>query len=123
MFDIRELPGAWDTYYELIDEEGRKYQELYDVYYEISTAIFKYRIKHGLSQKKLAGKLGVTQAMVSKLESGDYNYTVEQLWKIANKLGLKFNISFDDENADLTVDNTAVESNENILHYPKTVVG
>jgi hypothetical protein len=33
--------------------------------------------------------------MVSKLESGEYNYTIEQLWKISKKLGWKLNISFD----------------------------
>lgn len=123
MIDIRQLPTAWDTYYKLSGEEGRKYEELYDIYYKISTAIFKYRIKHNLSQKKLAAKLGVTQAMVSKLESGDYNYSVEQLWKVSQKLGLKFNIVFDEGSEEIAVTGPRVGSDENVLQYPEMAVG
>ncbi len=123
MIDIRQLPDAWATYYKLSGEEGRENEELYDIYYKISTAIFKYRIKHNLSQKKLAEKLGVTQAMVSKLESGDYNYTVEQLWKVSKKLGLKFSIVFDEGSEEVAVAGPRVGSDENALQYPETAVG
>ncbi len=123
MIDIRQLPNAWDTYYKLSSEESRENEELYDIYYKISTAIFKYRIKHNISQKKLAEKLGVTQAMVSKLESGDYNYTVEQLWKVSQKLGLKFNIIFDEGSEKYTVTSPRVGNVENVLQYPETAVG
>jgi len=41
--------------------------------------------------------------MVSKLESGEYNYTVEQLWKIATKLGFKFHIEFSEILEDYSV--------------------
>ena len=95
MIDIHGLPDAWDTIYRLGGKEGNESVDLYDIYYRISTTIFNYRMKHKLTQKQLARKLGVTQAMVSKLESGDYNYTVEQLWKISRKLGFKLNISFE----------------------------
>ncbi len=123
MIDIRQLPDAWDTYYRLSGGEGRENEELYDIYYKISTAIFKYRIKHNLSQKKLAAKLGVTQAMVSKLESGDYNYTIEQLCKVSQKLGLKFSIVFDEENEEIAVEGPRADSDENVLQYPETAVG
>ncbi len=103
MGDIRKLPDAWDTYYKLSGEEGRKNEELYDIYYRISTAIFKYRIKHNLSQSKLAATLGVTQAMVSRLESGDYNYTVEQLWKISQKLGFRFDVLLEETGEEFTI--------------------
>jgi len=123
MFDIRQLPDAWETYYRLSGEEGRKSEGLYDIYYKITTAIFKYRTTYKLSQKKLAEKLGVTQAMVSKLESGDYNYTVEQLWKISQKLGLSFDVVFEEASTEITVAGPKVESDENVLQYPKTAVG
>ena len=123
MIDIRQLPAAWDTYYKLSGGEGREYEGLYDIYYKISTAIFKYRIKHNLSQNKLAAKLGVTQAMVSKLESGDYNYSVEQLWKVSHKLGLKFNIVFDEGSEEIAVAGPSVGSDENVLQYPEMAVG
>jgi transcriptional regulator with XRE-family HTH domain len=92
--DIRTLPAAGDMIERLTGGEGSSKDSLYEIYYQISTALFDYRIKHNLSQKKLAEKLGVTQPMVAKLESGDYNYTIEQLWKIANKLGFAFHIEF-----------------------------
>jgi ribosome-binding protein aMBF1 (putative translation factor) len=67
---------------------------LYDIYYEISTKIFDYRNSKSWSQKQLAEVLGITQTMVSKLESGEYDYTIEQVWELSKKLGLKMNISF-----------------------------
>ncbi len=123
MFDIRQLPEAWETYYRLSGEEGRKSEGLYDIYYKISTAIFMYRTKHKLSQKKLAEKLGVTQAMVSKLESGDYNYTIEQLWKVSSKLGLKFDVIFEEVKEEISVARSGTENTENIIEYPKMAVG
>ncbi len=95
MVDIRTLPNAWETIDRLADAEARERDSLYDIYYKISIALFDYREKHKLSQKKLAEILGVSQPMVAKLESGDYNYTIEQLWKIAAKLNFKFNIDFE----------------------------
>ncbi len=97
MFDVRRLPDAWETAQRLGGKEGDYYAGLYEIYYRLSTAIFEYRRENDLSQKQLAAKLGVSQAMVSKLESGDYNYSVEQLWKISQKLGFKLNISFEKE--------------------------
>lgn len=94
MKDIRTLPDAWEMIERLAGGDGESRDSLYEIYYQISTAIFDYRMKHNLSQKKLAEKLGVSQPMVAKLESGDYNYTIEQLWKIANKLGFSFHIEF-----------------------------
>jgi transcriptional regulator with XRE-family HTH domain len=42
--------------------------------------------------------------MVSKLESGDYNYTIEQLWKVSQKLGFIFEIKFEEEvDEDVTI--------------------
>lgn len=91
---VNELSGAWEVFNRIFDDTSREKVELYDIYYEISTKLFEYRIEKKWSQKKLAEVLGITQAMVSKLESGDYNYTVEQLWKISKKLGWKLNINF-----------------------------
>lgn len=96
MIDVRTLPDAWGIIDRLGGTEASQKNGLYDIYYKISIALFDYRLKYKLSQKKLAEKLGVTQPMVAKLESGDYNYTVEQLWKIASKLNFKFNIEFEE---------------------------
>jgi len=118
MVDIRSLPNAWEMIERLSGKEGGERDELYDIYYRISTAIFDYRIKYNLSQKKLADKLGVKQAMVSKLESGDYNYTVEQLWKIASKLGFKLNIDFEEMSQEYSVGYSQQEDKDNVVSYP-----
>jgi ribosome-binding protein aMBF1 (putative translation factor) len=123
MFDIRQLPDAWDTYNKLSGDEDQGVETLYDLYYKVSTAIFDYRTKNKLSQKQLAEKLGVTQAMVSKLESGDYNYTLEQLWKVSSKLGLKFDIVFEEATREITITGSGTGSADKVSDYPKMAVG
>lgn len=117
MININNLPNAWETFYKLGGEQGHAQDDLYDIYYNISTAIFDYRMKHKLSQKQLAEKLGVTQAMVSKLESGDYHYTVEQLWKIAKKLDFRLNIDFGEKDQDYSVGYTNEGNQDNVVYY------
>ncbi|MEL7566147.1 MAG: helix-turn-helix transcriptional regulator [Dehalobacterium sp.] len=117
MTDIRSLPDAWGVIERLSGKEVMEKDKLYDIYYKISTAIFDYRIKYNLSQKRLAEKLGVTQPMVVKLESGDYNYTIEQLWKIAEKLGFKLNIDFEEIDHEGFSIISRPESQDNVSDY------
>jgi transcriptional regulator with XRE-family HTH domain len=91
----KDFRSAIDFVNEFVSNEAKERFELDDILYNISMMIFDYRIQNNLSQKGLAEKLGVTQAMVSKLESGQYNPSVEQLWKISKKLNLKFAISLE----------------------------
>lgn len=53
---------------------------------KVSTMIFKARIDRGMTQKEFAELLGVSQGMVSKWESEDYNFSIEALAKICEKL-------------------------------------
>jgi DNA-binding XRE family transcriptional regulator len=76
LFDDLVFPGCSDR------------TNIYDIYYRLSKRIRNYRKSKGYSQKKLAGILECGQSAVSKLESGEYIPTVEQLWKISNKMGL-----------------------------------
>lgn len=59
---------------------------------KISTMILKARIDKGMTQKEFAHLLGVSQSMVSKWESEDYNFTVEALANICDKLDWDLNI-------------------------------
>ena len=92
MSDKQILKDAWSLIDELAEEQTRELFDLDDILYDISMKIFDYRTSKGWTQKQLADKLGIIQAMVSKLESGKYNPTVEQLWKISKKLGWSFEI-------------------------------
>ena len=57
-----------------------------EVLAKISATIFKARIDRGLTQKEFASLLGVSQSMISKWESEDYNFSVEALSNICDKL-------------------------------------
>lgn len=91
------LNDAWNIIDELADGQTKENFELDDILYDISMKIFDYRISKGWTQKQLADKLGIKQSMVSKLESGEYNPTVEQLWKISKKLGWNFELILKDK--------------------------
>ena len=60
--------------------------EYKDILFIISNEIAKYREENRLNQEELAEKLDITQAMVSKIESGKYNHTIKSLVNIWNRL-------------------------------------
>ncbi len=66
---------------------------------KVSAYIHDYRMENGYSQKEFAAFMGVTQSMVSKWESGEYNFTLEAVAKIAEKLDAHFEIEFSDKDA------------------------
>lgn len=57
----------------------------------ISATIRKTRKSMNLSQKEFAELMNVTQAMVSKWESGHYNFSMETVVRIYDKLHLPLN--------------------------------
>ena len=75
-----------------MDEKKEKWLEFErDMQYvvvvgEIAKALIKYRKEHNLTQSELAEILEVNQAMVAKLESGDYNPTFKKIFYISWKL-------------------------------------
>lgn len=102
--DIKKYLGnPYDLIDDIADEEEKRYFELDDILIDIATTLINYRINNNLTQKELAQKLGCTQAMISKLESGEYNPSVEQLWKIASALGLEFKIIFKEREQNVTI--------------------
>lgn len=77
------------------DEETSPFFERMDVellLVDIASEFIKYRVAKNMSQTELAKILGITQAMVSKLESGEYNPTVKFLWEISQKLAWDFDL-------------------------------
>lgn len=61
----------------------------------ITGELLSYRKAHHLSQADLAERLGISQAMVSKIETGSVNLSIKVLSKIATKLNAGLRISFE----------------------------
>jgi transcriptional regulator with XRE-family HTH domain len=58
----------------------------------ISTTILKKRLELNMNQKEFAEYMHVSQGMVSKWESAEYNFTIEAISNICNKLNLIFHV-------------------------------
>lgn len=58
----------------------------------VADQVIRYRIEHSLSQRALARKLGVSQAVVGRLELGEHEPKISTLSRLAQKLGLRFSI-------------------------------
>lgn len=55
--------------------------------------LIEKRLKKGLSQSELAGRLGTKQSAISRFESGSYNPTVSFLYKVADALDAKLRVT------------------------------
>lgn len=57
---------------------------------EFAATLLRYRAKHGLSQRVLAKKLGVSQPRVAVLESGEHNPEVDTIINAVRRLRIEF---------------------------------
>lgn len=82
--------NAFDFQDELMAEIDTNDSEFiyYDALGRISADLVNYRISNGLSQTDLATMLGVSQAMISKYESGDYNISLKAMVQLYCRLKL-----------------------------------
>lgn len=71
----------------------KEYDELAPIY-EIQNQIIELRTKNGLSQKELAEIIGTKQSAISRLESGNYNPSIQLLYKIALAFNKEMHIEF-----------------------------
>ena len=84
----------------LLDEKlmSPKFRRGYQVEYAkvlLTQKIAEMRKKSHLNQKALAGRLGVSQQVVSRIETGENeNLTIDTLTRLARVLGHKVRISF-----------------------------
>lgn len=76
----------------------------YDLSYQLSTYIFDYRVKNNLTQKEFANMLGVKQPMVSKLESGNYNISLQSICDVMAKLNTRIKLELEPEDNEEDVD-------------------
>lgn len=94
-----------DAKKELINilEENTTKKDLYTIREQvnISTTILKKRIDLGMNQKEFAQHMKVSQGMVSKWESSDYNFTIDAISNICDKLNLVFHVEIMDEEEEM----------------------
>ena len=75
----------------LTPQEAVEYR-YYEILGNISRMLVEYRINNNLNQKQLSSLLDVSQSMVSKYESGDYNISIRALNELCGKLNIDLDI-------------------------------
>lgn len=75
----------------------------------LASNLASMRNRKGLTQKDLAEKSGITQADISRIERARSNPSVETLKRLAEGMGTKLNISFDDESETYDMSKTLPE--------------
>lgn len=78
---------------------------------KISNELTSYRLEKNMTQKEFAKFLKVSQGMVSKMESEEYNFSISTLVKLFNKIGKKFDIIFNSKNNDI------IKEEKQVTHY------
>jgi DNA-binding transcriptional regulator YiaG len=79
---------------ELKNKEARKLFDEYGRQLEVAYQILQLRKKKKMSQSELARRVGTTQSNVARIESGQQNFTVSLLQKVAIALDSDLKISF-----------------------------
>ena len=72
-------------------EFKRAYDDL-ELEYQLISAIIDQRNKRGLTQRKLAEKVGTKQSAIARFESGNANPTLSFLKKLSRALDLKLTV-------------------------------
>jgi len=78
----------------LKDPEFAKEYKALEPEYAIIKQLIQSRSELNLTQKELADKIGIKQSNISRLESGNYNPTLDFLKKVAIGLGKELHIEF-----------------------------
>jgi transcriptional regulator with XRE-family HTH domain len=96
VLEVREFK-KYSNVFELFEEIGFHHSEEEKAFIEamsqIGGQLMAYRKKHNLTQKDLAKKLGISQSMVSKIETGEKNISIRVLTKIVAAFGGRVRIS------------------------------
>ena len=86
--DIRkEIPKS--------DGSNRGYEEA-RLAYDLSVRVKKAREAKGLSQSQLAERMGTQQSVIARLEAGGITPTLPTLKRVADALGTKLTVGFDE---------------------------
>ncbi len=75
------------------NKEVKKEYEVLGFEYEVVRTIIKHRLKRGWSQTQLAEAIGSRQPVISRLECGDGNPSIQTLQRVADALDLSLKVS------------------------------
>lgn len=70
-----------------------------DILVKASAKISQCRLNLNMNQSEFAEFLGISQGLVSKWESSCYNFTIEKLCDIFDKLGYRISVHFFPKNS------------------------
>ena len=70
--------------------------EDYDIDAEVRNLVVTARTLSNLTQTQLAQRSGISQANISKIETGNYHPSLSTLKRIADGLGKRLVVSFED---------------------------
>lgn len=74
-------------------ENRREYEKVQTEFAPIR-AILDARMKKGMTQAKIAKKMGTTQSAIARVESGNANPSIKFMQKLADALDLRLDIRF-----------------------------
>ena len=79
---------------ELKNPEFKRQYDEYGRQLEVAYQILQLRKKKKISQAQLAKKIGTKQSNIARMESGQQNFSIDILGKIAEALGCNLSIMF-----------------------------
>lgn len=85
---------------DLTQSQDQESAEEYSIEQEISELIRSSRVEAGMTQKQLSELSGIPQANISRIESGKICPSVGALKRIADALGKRLVIFFDEREVD-----------------------
>ena len=77
-----------------LEPEFQKHYQKARLRLDIALQIARYRQAKGITQKELAKQIDSNQAVVSRIETGQENLSLDKLARIAHALGLKVELKF-----------------------------
>lgn len=85
---------------ELMDsDDAKRGYEQARLAYELSVQVREAREAKGLSQSQLASRMGTQQSVIARLEGGGITPTLPTLKRIADALGTKLTVGFEEPQA------------------------
>lgn len=75
------------------DDEFKAEYEALTPEYELRRQLIQARLEKKMTQKQLAEKVGTKQSNIARLESGNYNPSIQFLQKVADALNKKISVA------------------------------